>query len=191
MGGFGSGRHRAWRKRTVESCHAIDTAKLRRSGLLAAGTDRVGTLSWGRGGARSEVGYALTVGPAEGTLRLMYTVGADARKYDYPVRLVTTGCHFGGVRWWFRCPLAGGRAGCHRRVRTLHLAGRCFGCRDCDRLTYTTTRESDRRVYALLRCGLPDTDDLAGRTVGELGLLLKALTVSGRRLDRLLGDVTD
>ena len=26
-------------------------------------------------------------------------------RFDYPVRLVTTDCHLGGVRWWFICPL--------------------------------------------------------------------------------------
>ena len=192
MGGFGSGRHRGRTKRTADGCSAIDTTKFRAWGFLVPGTDRAGTLQWTRGGEKephSTVSYHLRVGDADGTLRLMYTLVSTRESIDYPGRLVTTPCHFGGVRWWFVCPLARAGVGCGRRVRKLYLSGRYFGCRQCHALTYTSTQQSDKRVYAALKAGhdrLPP-EDLSGKSVAELGLLLKVLTHGQRRLERLLG----
>lgn len=191
MGGFGSGR-RVFKKEVVEGCRAIDTADLNRWNLLKAGTtDRPGSLHWRRGGEEfpsSSVGYSLTVGDFAGTLRLTYTLKAGSVTFDYPIRLVATPCHLGGVRWWFACPLAVGGVACGRRVRKLHLRDRYFGCRHCHRLTYTSTQESDGRVYSALRGGL-DFSRFGGvrnMSVAELGIALKAFTLEERRMDRLL-----
>jgi hypothetical protein len=188
MGGFGSGRHRSWKKRTTESCSAIDTTYLRRWGLLVPGIRWSGELSWTRGGAaepHSRVSYVLTAGEADGTLRLTYTVVVSKERFDYSVRLVATPCHFGGVRWWFVCPLARTGVVCGRRVRKLYLSGRYFGCRHCHDLTYRSRQESDSRAYALARAGLEAIGHPAGKSVTQLGIMLKALTLVEKRLDRL------
>ena len=103
------------------------------------------------------------------------------------IRLVTTPCHLGGVRWWFVCPLAAGGRACGRRVRKLYLCGRYFGCRTCHRLTYRTSQESDSRVYALLRGGLDGMGDPRRMSVPQLGIALKALTLRQKRIDRYSG----
>jgi hypothetical protein len=190
MGGFGSGER--WSKKpVVEGCHAIDTADLRRWKLLAPGaTYRAGSLTWRRNGEAepsSSVGYTLTLGGAEGVLRLDYRMKESGEALDYPVRLVTTRCHLGGARWWFVCPLSVSGVACGRRVRKLYLRGKYFGCRRCHGLAYTSSQEGDGRVYAMLRAGL----DLGGfggahrMSVTQLGLALKALTLEQRRLARL------
>lgn len=190
MGGMGSGWQKT-RKPKVEGCLAIDTADLRRWNLLVPDTaGRSGSLTWRRGEEKnpsSSVGYVLTVGDGTGALRLLYRVGEPAVSLDYSVRLVTTGCHLGGVRWWFVCPLSADGAVCGRRVRKLYLRGRYFGCRHCHGLTYRTSQESDSRVYAALRGGL-DLGRFAdpGRlSVAQLGFALKVLTCEQKRLDRL------
>jgi hypothetical protein len=190
MGGFGSGER--WSKKAVvEGCHSLDTADLKRMNMLAADvTDRRGSLEWRRGGETepsSSVGYVLTLGGGSGTLRLLYRMGQPGETFDYPVRLVTTGCHLGGVRWWFTCPLSSNGVACGRRVRKLYLSGRYFGCRHCHDLTYTSTQESDSRVYAALRGGLDlgRFDDASRMSVAQLGLALKVLTFEQKRHDRL------
>src|SRR5262249_56734110 len=69
LGGVWSGQ-RASKKPVVEGCLAIDTADLKRWNLLRPGiTDRIGALTWRRGGekkASSSVGDALTVGGRSG-----------------------------------------------------------------------------------------------------------------------------
>ncbi|MBX9581198.1 MAG: hypothetical protein K2X87_12885 [Gemmataceae bacterium] len=190
MGGFGSGQR--WSKKdVVEGRHAIDTASLKRWNLLVPGTTgRPGAFEWRRGGegtASSSVSYFLTVGPTEGTLRLLYTIKSLTAELDYPVRLVTTPCHLGGVRWWFVCPLVRGNIPCGRRVRRLYLSGRYFGCRHCHGLTYTSSQGSDCRVYAALRGGLDfgRFRDVRRMSVAQLGFALKVLTFEQRRLDRV------
>lgn len=190
MGGMGSGER--WsKKRVVEGRHAIDTADLKRWKLLSPGvTNRSGTLTWHRGGAGapvSSVVYRSTVGATDGTLRLLYSTTAPKIDLDYTVRLVTTRCHLGGVRWWFVCPLVHDGVACGRRVRKLYLGGRYFGCRHCHNLTYRSTQESDGRVYAALRAGmhLGGFTDTVGLSVTQLGFALKVLTAGQKRLERI------
>jgi hypothetical protein len=57
---------------------------------------------------------------------------------DYPVRLETTHCHYGGVRYWFICPADG----CGRRVAILYSADKYFACRHCYQLAYQSQREA-------------------------------------------------
>ena len=63
---------------------------------------------------------------------------------DYRVRLVTTTPTYGGLRWWFICPLVINGVECNRRVRKLYLYGRYFGCRHCHNLTYRSSQEAHR-----------------------------------------------
>jgi len=190
MGGFGSGER--WSKKTtVESCYSLDTVRLKRWKLLVPGiTDRLGFFEWRRGEEEkpsSSVSYLLTVGDHAGTLWLMYTLGSGKESLDYPIRLETTGCHLGGVRWWFTCPLAVNGRVCGRRVRKLYLCGKYFGCRHCHNLTYRSTQESDSRVYAVLRGerNLPAFDTPGRMSVSQLGLALKALALEEKQLERL------
>lgn len=189
MGGLGSGQR--WRKKgVVEGRLAIDTADLKRMELLTPGpAERAGALEWRRAGAEkptSSVSYRLTVGPSAGTLRLLYSMKSLGADFDYPVRLVTTSCHLGGVRWWFVCPLVKNGAVCGRRVRKLYLCGRYFGCRRCHNLSYRSTQESDSRVYALARAGLDAMPAIEGSSVAQLGVTLRALDLIQKRLDRLV-----
>lgn len=190
MGGFGSGQR--WSKKArVESCNSIDTATLKRWKLLVPGTTNAsGAFEWRRGGEErpsSSVSYLLTVGPRAGNLRLLYSMKSTNTNLDYSVRLVATGCHIGGVRWWFICPLARNGVACGRRVRKVYLHGKYFGCRHCHNLAYTSSQESDSRLYAALRSGahLHGVGDVRGMSVSQLGFAFKVLTAGQKRLDRI------
>jgi len=189
MGGLWSGQ-RASKKAVVEGRPALDTSDLHRMGLLTTGTvERAGSLHWRRDGEDepySSVGYTLALAGGSGTLELHYQTGEPKEQLKYAVPLVITPCHLGGVRWWFLCPLSMDGTACERRVRRLYLRGRYFGCRHCHALTYTSTQQSDGRVYALLRDGLdPGWFNTPGRmSVPQLGLALKALTLERQRLER-------
>ncbi|HJZ56062.1 MAG TPA: hypothetical protein VKE74_13930 [Gemmataceae bacterium] len=190
MGGVWSGQ-RSSKKPVVEGQLAVDTADLRRLNLLVPGiTDRIGSLHWRRDGEQeplSSVSYTLSVGNGSGTFRLLYKQGPDGERLDYPVGLVSTSCRLGGVRWWFVCPLSVNGVACGRRVRKLYLRGKYFGCRHCHGLAYTSSQESDSRVYALLHGGLDPGlfGDARGMSGTQLGLALKALMLEERQLDRL------
>ena len=186
MGGVFSGLRHS-KKRVVESCSVIDTADLNRWRLLRGGTQRAGSLEWRRGSKDSSVSYSVVVEERAGTLRLQYQIGTPAEHFDYPVRLVTTGCHLGGVRWWFVCPLSLNGVACGRRVRKVYLSGKYFGCRQCHNLAYRSSQQSDSRVYAALRDGahLRSIGDVRGMSVAQLGFAMKLLTAGQKRLDRI------
>jgi hypothetical protein len=66
--------------------------------------------------------------------RVQLTYDRYAEHLDYPVFLETSLSQFGGLRWWFQCPL------CRRRVQKLFLPPRAsrFACRHCHNLSYAT-----------------------------------------------------
>lgn len=149
MGGPGSGNFDQWRRRprkaTVGDCLSLSTSFLTRQRYLAVGVYSTGSVRWGTQPEAPWVSFAVdTLDDDRPFLTLTYRVGKDPTSpwLDYRVPLVTTRPRFGGVRWWFRCPLAG----CGRRAAALHLppGGRSFGCRGCYRLTYASCQDSHR-----------------------------------------------
>ena len=81
---------------------------------------------------------------------------------ELPVSLTRTYPHFGGVRWWFTCPLILDGERCGRRAGKLYLppgAGH-FGCRHCHDLTYRSCQESHK------------FDDLYRTLAADTGILL-------------------
>ena len=75
----------------------------------------------------------------------------------------------------------------------MYLSGRYFGCRHCHNLTYTSTQQSDARVYAALRGGIDFSqfDDMRHMSVSQLGLALKVLTAQQKQLDRICGGLRE
>jgi hypothetical protein len=102
---------------SVEACEAIDASRWTRQGILRKGVERL----------------QLTSSSASG------------EQIEYTIFLQKTHPNFGGVRWWFQCPL------CARRVRKLFLPPRrqCVGCRNCHRLTYDSRKQcADGRYWS-------------------------------------------
>ncbi len=155
------GRYYWSKKTTVEDSTKLSISKLKEFGLLG-GCCSTG-LTWTRklSGHTNSVGIVVDV-LDEPYVKLNYTItdrnSGEKTDYDYKVQLTTTPCRYGGVRYWFICPLSINGVYCGRRVGTLFLTpgGRYFGCRHCYNLSYESRNE----------CRL-------GR-FGQLGYLLKA-----------------
>lgn len=81
-----------------------------------------------------------SVGCAVNETASQLTVSYGWRRYDereevsLPVRLNTTPCNYGGVRWWFLCPC------CNRRVAVLFIMGVMLRCVKCGRVSYASQR---------------------------------------------------
>src|SRR5271156_2082291 len=108
MGGNGSGASGRCSGICVESCLAIDAAWWSREGMLRRDTVRSGVLRWinsATGEVTSSIGFAIdTKEPWTGTVQLTYTWNSSER-IEYTYFLQKTRPNFGGVRWWFTCPL--------------------------------------------------------------------------------------
>jgi hypothetical protein len=192
MGGFGSGRWGGHAPATtVEECRAVDLGELVRGRDPAPGTG--GVLRWFRGDEEvASVGYELVTASGGLALRFRYTWttgSADPLSVALDIGLERADLPRGGWRWWGRCPLARDGVACRRRVKKLYMAPGCpyLGCRACHRLAYTSSREHDRRVDALLRDPRALGRMVANRgraSITQLGLALKALTVQQARDER-------
>ncbi len=149
MGGYGSGR---WglhtRKQTVEESLVLDMNRFAKLNSLADNCYQSGTLQWSNsctGEVTSTISFEVnTIGPTNSWVRLFYTRTRTKEDIDYRVQLTTTKQNFGGVRWWFVCPLVVNNRACNKRVGKLCLpsGARYFGCRHCYDLTYTSCLES-------------------------------------------------
>lgn len=101
-------------------------------------------------GLMVEVSYTLDKDPLRGAEPLARTASrfleqdSLAREVRLPIKLVCTRPHFGGVRWWFSCPLQTGSGGvCARRVQKLWLppGQMYYGCSVCYGLTHKSSLE--------------------------------------------------
>lgn len=150
-----------WSNRnTVEECKSIDIPWLSRHGYFCG--FKSGGIEWrtATGEVISSIGIQAWVdesNPGRGHLRLFYTqtnnITEEKTDLDYKVELDITACNFGGVRYWFICPLVVDGKPCGRRVSKLYLppGGTYFGCRHCYNLTYRCQKEHDSRVDALVK----------------------------------------
>jgi hypothetical protein len=156
-----------------------------REGILKGGVRQTGSWCWYRDASLKEQTAAIsfvvnTLDQTGPWLRLSDTLTARQEQLDYRVGLTTTRPRFGGLRWWFVCPLVVNGRSCGRRVGKLYLPprGRYFGCRHCYDLTYTSCQEHDKRVDWLRKN--PETlrrlaEHPEGASLTQLGLVLKAL----------------
>lgn len=137
MGGYGSGQHT--HRLTVEDCRSLDISMWTREGVFKPETGHIGTWAWSiKGKQVASIGYEVYMTENQPYVRLKYK-WHDSESFDYTVYLDRTFPHFGGVRWWFKCP----NRSCNRRVGKLYLAPgvKYFVCRHCLDLRYTSQRE--------------------------------------------------
>lgn len=153
-GGYNSGRHS--NRHVVENCLTLHINELLRQGAILPGYTCFGSVGWTNASTgqqcasiRYEADLSDTTGPG---VRLQYT--AKGVPKDYVVRLEATPCPYGGVRWWWVCPMSGLRAA------KLHLppGATVFASRQAYGLAYRSQREvpmdrshaRQRRLYAKL-----------------------------------------
>lgn len=142
------------KKDTVDEIRHIDTRTLRESGIFKKWPGYSFTTTW----RRSEEIIASIGMQLEGCnemitgLKFTYSVTnwhGEKPSQNYRIQLDSTACHFGGVRWWFRCPLSINNRVCNRRCRILYLPSNSdyFGCRECHDLTYESRQQHRNRYY--------------------------------------------
>jgi len=145
MGGIGSGNWSRWpTKSVVGNGLTLDLYKLIRDGAFWPGQTTSGSLTWTRAEEYvASIGYSSDLtNPSSGSVHLHYN--HEDKPVDYRVSLTTTRPYFGGVRWWFVCPVNGSRA------TKLHLpsGSNIFASRQAFDLAYCSQNEtfSDRML---------------------------------------------
>lgn len=141
MGSYLSGRTSG--APIVEDALRLDMADLTKRELVRGGQRNRGTLLWTQDGkliALAQYQSDLT-DPVGGRLDFQYILPASGtavvqRRAQF--HLTTTRPRYGGLRWWFLCPLTG------RRVRVLYLPPGTaqFASRQAGRLGYRSQRQT-------------------------------------------------
>ena len=152
--------------RQVEECLALDINALMRLGIVREGACNFGALEWWNmrtGTTAASCRYWVDCRRTDAaSIGLSYQARIGQQVMTM-IHLTTTPPNYGGVRWWFQCPvkdLSGRR--CGRRVGKLYLppGEAYFGCRGCHGLTYQSRQEH--------RCGLGLLGAIAARTGQEV-----------------------
>ncbi len=93
-------------------------------------------------------------------IRLIYTHTdhwtGEKSDMDLKVPVTTTPCNYGGVRYWFICPLYKNGQYCGRRVGVLYSVGKWFGCRHCGNIAYQKQFEGGK--YRWNGISIPDIE---------------------------------
>ena len=149
MSGYGSTRWGSHtKKRTVEECRELSVFDLSREGVIKPGARTSGTWAWWNsttGERTASISYAVEpTGKGFLVLALDYRFTGETEPVEMQILLMPTYPHFGGVRYWFICPLIVSGQPCNRRVGKIYLPrrGRYFGCRHCYDLAYRSSQES-------------------------------------------------
>lgn len=138
MGGYNSGRRTGMP--TVEDGLTLDINRLIRHRNFRPGSRVSGILNWtyvNSGEKVASISYEASLEhPETAWARLHYTSNGTPK--DYRVQIETTACNYGGVRWWWVCPLSG------RRAAKLYLppGASVFAARKTYRLPYRSQREA-------------------------------------------------
>lgn len=136
MGGYFSG---------FKGIRKVNTYEVISLNVNSLGLNRLSTfdktITWNNG---DSIGVIKTV---QDVIILSYfnSYGGLKRDYMYGVRIVYTGCNYGGERPWFICPH------CNKKVGRLYLKEGYFRCRTCQNLNYEIQQEdkSDRSIKSL------------------------------------------
>jgi hypothetical protein len=141
------------KKRTVEECKSVSIPFLRKEGFLC-GYD-LGSIVWANrfGEETASMSVVASTMDADSYVRFIYVMTdrntGEETPFDYRIPLVSTPCHFGGVRWWFVCTLSRNGVSCGRRVGTVYRPPRVdyYGCRHCYDLSYESRNETRSGMF--------------------------------------------
>jgi len=153
-----------WSSReVVENCYHLSVDAMCREGVFASPAGSQWFTVWrdASGDEQFRIAYNVFRGP-EG-IRILHvsygfydTNSCSTKMIEYDISTTMTACHFGGERYWFKCPAVRHGVCCGRRVGRLYLPPdqRVFGCRLCHNLTYKSAQQHDKRKTALIRDSL-------------------------------------
>lgn len=155
MGGLGSGHwERKNRRNAVAECFAIRVQDLLNDRELVRDVAGVNRWTDQSGSLWLEVSFLAVRNDVRGArLYLAYFPPGCHEKRDevvLPISLQQTRPYFGGVRYWFTCPIVADGVPCLRRVAKLFLplGARYFACRHCHELIYRTEPDPLERADA-------------------------------------------
>jgi hypothetical protein len=173
MGAFGSGK---WadamtRKATTGLCRTLNAKRLKEAGVFDG--DLPVSIAWVNEWGE-DAGFVTITRQSDGhgnTSHLRLESGGSVTVTASIIRVTTTPCFYGGVRYWLLCPAVRDGLLCENRVGALYLppGGSVFGCRHCWGLTYDSCQQSHKYDRVMNHLEGMDEDKLTINQVLRLG----------------------
>src|ERR1035437_7733205 len=124
-------------KQTAEWSNSLSIVWLKKHGYLDRNCSfQSGGITWTYSGDnKNSIGFTIIKEdwgkPEERAyIKLNYTNTShrtgEKESMDYKIELTTTPCHYGGVRYWFICPLSKNEKYCGRRMGVIYGIGKWF-----------------------------------------------------------------
>ena len=118
---MGSGRHFRWdAKPVLDDLRELDINRMVKLGAVQDGVFESGSWKWlnsKTNEVKSAISYqCYTINPHCSYLKLTYVMTESRERMEYEIPLVRTHPPYGGVRFWFLCPVT------HKRVSKLFLS---------------------------------------------------------------------
>jgi hypothetical protein len=151
VGGYSSGRYRTRNRANVEQTLTLSMRRLRQLGYLEPGVRRSGLIRWTRSDHEiASVNIDVDVQNPDNA-SLVISARVDGEPYKQTLTLDAEPCRFGGLRFYFVCPLSGRRctnisfaAGRWASPRALRLTYACQSETRLDRLYRARAKAQDR-----------------------------------------------
>lgn len=149
------GRKYTGQKQEADSLMRLEIWWLAKKGYT--GKYRSGTIEWRHSDDTKSVITIQSNKPDEHLpfIQLTYTQTdedtLEESYLDYKIPLVTTPCYFGGVRYWFKCPLYVNGKYCGKRAGIIYKGGKYFACRHCQGLTYSIKNLRKKYLHGYYR----------------------------------------
>lgn len=162
------GRTHGQARLPVESCHSLSAwGYFQRAQMWTDAEDDESDFAWDGDDKRAVIRFT-----------------RNGREHTQEIALVTTPCHYGGVRVWFRCK-CGRRVGKVYLPCTFYFGDRLrvwwFACRHCFGLTYLQRRERAPYWSALHRA-----DRIQARWLDRKGVHSQTIVRRVKQCNRLI-----
>ncbi len=147
------GRYSYSSKSEADSLNSLSVYWLNKHNYFEKDCLKSGGITWTRhNGSKNSISFNVSV--PDLYAQLIYTQtdrdSGEKKDFKYKVPLITSSCHFGGMRFWFKCCMYKGGQYCGRRVATLYKDGDYFACRHCYDLTYSSKKDNYRGFFGTL-----------------------------------------
>lgn len=189
------GRYYFSKKEEADYLKQVSVTFLNKNDYFSCGFHS-GSINWSRQGMKTgNISIRSYISEDEQYVELIYTqtdrTSEEKTDLDYKIPLITSSCHFGGKRYWFKCPWYSNGVYCGRRVGVLYLSDKYFACRHCNNLTYNSRNLGGLSKTAGQVISYPYLDELrqqvkrdyyAGKMTRKYKKLLKKEKQSERQL---------
>ncbi|KKT39872.1 hypothetical protein A3K29_00815 [Candidatus Collierbacteria bacterium RIFOXYB2_FULL_46_14] len=147
------GRYSYSSKSEADSLKSVSVYWLNKYKYLEPGYTKSGGIVWTRSnGSKNDIRICVSIPDLYVQFKYIQTDRETGEKkdFDYKIPLITSVCHFGGIRYWFKCSMYKSGKFCGRRVATVYKDGDYFACRHCYDLTYSSKKENYKGFFGML-----------------------------------------